>query len=381
MMRKKVLIGLIVSALAGIPIAGFAATANTASDPWTFSGDVRLRFDKQANFNKDDFDASKYRIRLNAGYKFSPEWRFDTRITVGESLFRTGPKSTTGYTTVPDDVQIDIASLTYKQPDWSATMGRQKFTIFEGLAVSMDDGHNVGDAGYSAADNRPDGGRARNYPGLQGVKLQNKSGKVNFTSFYGNLNDRNDNGANYNVKGIAAMTPLNKVNVGAMWYTTDSSIFGTDLTKYPGLKNGTKTGYSLTANTKLFKNYLYTGTEYIWGLADDHDKAWKLIARTPATKKPGDMQYSVEYRNIQQYALDYSSYIGTTSYNGLSSAYKSIAYGDYTYWGVTAKRQLTKNTSASLFYEKYNPQSHGSTAAKQSQVEDNVYRLQVDVAF
>lgn len=378
-MRKNVLIGLIVSALAGIPAAGFAATANTASDPWTFSGDVRLRFDKQANFNKDDFDASKYRIRLNAGYKFSPEWRFDTRITVGESLFSNGPATSTNYPNVADDVQLDIISLTYKQPDWSATLGRQKFTVFEGLAISMDDGHNTGDAGYPAADNRPDGGRARNYPGLQGIKLQNKAGKVNFTSFYGNLNARIDNGANYNVKGIAAMTPIDKVNVGAMWYTTDSPIFASD-TNASGIKNGTKTGYSVTANTKLFKNYLYTGTEYIWGLADDHDKAWKLIARTPATKKPGDMQYSVEYRNIEKNALDYNSYTGNSynsTYSGLSSAYKSIAYGDYTYWGITAKRQLTQNTSASLFYEKYNPQKRTGT----SQIEDNVYRLQVDVAF
>lgn len=368
-----------------INAVGFAAAAGSSDDPWTFSGDVRIRFDKQANFNKPDFDASKYRIRLNAGYKFNPEWRFDTRITVGESLFSNGPTASTNYPNVADDVQIDIASLTYKKPDWSATMGRQKLTMFEGLAISMDDGHNVGDAGYPSTANRPDGGRARNYPGLQGIKLQNKLGDVNLTSFYGNLNARIDDGANYKVKGIAAMAPVGKVNVGGMWYTSDSYIASSDTNATnAGLKNGTKTGYSVTANTKLFKNYLYTGTEYIWGLADDHDKAWKLVARTPATKKPGDMQYSVEYRNIQQNALDYTSYTGSTynsTYSGLSSAYKSLAYGDYTYWGLTAKRQLTSNMSASLFYEKYNPQNRGTTGATASQVEDNVYRLQVDVTF
>ena len=66
--------------------------------------------------------------------------------------------------------------------------------------------------------------------------------------------------------------------------TTDSYVSAVDVSKY-GMKNGSKTGYSVTANTKLFNNYLYTGAEYIWDLADMHDKAYKLIVKTPETKK------------------------------------------------------------------------------------------------
>jgi hypothetical protein len=197
-------------------------------------------------------------------------------------------------------------SVTYKQPNWNATFGRQMFSLFEDLAVSMDDGHSAGDMGYPAGTTRTAGGRAKNYPALQGGRL------------------------------------------------------------------------------RLFNKYLYTGAEYIWGLADSHDKAWKAVIKTPDTKKPGDMQYAVEYRNIQRNALDYNSCTGgsiNSTYVGLSGAYKSITYGDYTYWALSVKRQLTKDVAVTLFYEKYNPQSHGTSGVDDTQVEDHVYRLQLDYAF
>lgn len=366
-MKKSILLLTVMVAL------GTGATAFAAeNDSLTVNGDIRLRFDKQTNYNQPDFNANKYRIRLNLGYKLSPEWSFNTRVVAGDSLFGDAPPNV-------DDVQISVASLTYKQPDWNATIGRQVFSMFEGLAVSMDDGHTPGDAGYPAAGNRPDGGQSKNFPSLQGVKFQNKIGKTNVTSFYGNLNARTDDGANYNVKGIAAIGPVGAFKVGGMVYTTDSYVSAADVSKY-GMKNGSKTGYSVTANTKLFNNYLYTGAEYIWGLADTHDKAYKLIVKTPETKKVGDMQYAVEYRNVEQNALDYNSCTNTA--RGISTMRtKNINIGDFTYWALSAKRQLTPDLSATLFYEKYNPQNHGKTTPSSAQVEDQVYRLQLDYKF
>lgn len=353
-------------------MSGVSTALAAEANPLTVSGDVRIRFDKQNNYNLDGFNAEKYRVRVNLGYKFSPEWNFNSRFVVGENFFNATPIATPGKDyAVPDNAQVDIASFTYKKPDWNATVGRQMLTLFEGLAVGMDDGHSAGNAGYAASANKPDGSGAKNYPSLQGVKLENKLGDVKLTSFYGNLNNRIAGGINYNVGGIAAMAPVGKVNLGAMWYTTDS--------KAPagyGFKDGRKNGYSITANTKI-NNYLYTGAEYIWGLADSHDKAWKLIVKTPDTKKPGDMQYAAEYRNIEQNALDTPSSVDTVTYCGLSNAYKSYKYGDYSFVALSAKRQLSPNTSATLYYEKYNP----TVITGSSQIQDDVYRLQFDVKF
>jgi len=363
-------------------IATTSPVLASSSDAFSISGDIRLRFDNQVNYNEPNFSAEKYRIRLNLGYKLSPEWSFNSRLVVGESLFGDAPgHSSSAYPVVADAVQYDIANFSYKKPDWNIAAGRQVFSIFEGLAVSLDDGHSTGDVGYPSSLSRPDGARAKNYPSLDGVKAQNKIGKVNFTSFIGNLNGRISDGSNCRIGGIAAITPVGHTNIGAMWYTSDAWISASDAKSY-GLKTGTKNGYSITANTKLLNNYLYTGAEYIWGLAESHDKAWKLIVKTPDTKKAGDMQYALEYRNIQQNALDYTSYSGgnynSTNY-GLSSAYKSITYGDYNYWSASAKRLITKSTYATLYFEKYNPTKHGS--AKGSQVEDHVTRLELGYSF
>lgn len=89
------------------------------------------------------------------------------------------------------------------------------------------------------------------------------------------------------------------------------------------------------------------------------------------------MQYAAEYRNIEQKALDTPSSVDTVTYCGLSNAYKSYKYGDYSFVALSAKRQLSPNTSATLYYEKYNP----TVKTGSSQIQDDVYRLQFDVKF
>ncbi|MBP2652489.1 MAG: hypothetical protein H6Q73_58 [Firmicutes bacterium] len=342
-----------------------------SSDRLTIGGDIRIRLDSQTNYNEPNFDAQKYRVRFNIGYKFSPEWSFNGRLVVGESYFSADPE-------VVDTLQCDVANVTYKKPDWNIALGRQAFSIFEGLAVNMDSGHGAGNVGYpSSVANKADGSGAKNYPSMDGAKVQNKLGTVNLTSFLGKLNSRIDGGSDNRVGGIAAIVPAGKANLGAMWYTTDAYVSDSAATKY-GLKTGNKTGYSVTANTKLLNNFLYTGAEYIWGLADTRDKAWKLTVKTPDTKKAGDMQYAVEYRNVQQNALDYCGSYNYTNY-GLTSLYKSIDYGDYDYWSVSAKRQLTKAMYATLFFEKYTPEKHGSSGG--SQVEEHVTRVELGYTF
>ncbi|MBP2646223.1 MAG: hypothetical protein H6Q75_1663 [Firmicutes bacterium] len=194
-----------------------SSVSASTSDPLTISGDIRLRFDNQTNYNYPNFNADKYRIRLNANYKFSPEWTFNSRLVVGESLFGSEPghASSSYYPVVVDTLQYDVANFTYKKPDWNIAVGRQVFSIFEGLAVSMDDGHSAGDAGYPASTTpaRPDGGRAKNYPSFDGVKAQNSVGKMTITSFLGNLNSRISDGSNCRVGGIAAIAPAGQVRV------------------------------------------------------------------------------------------------------------------------------------------------------------------------
>ncbi|MBP2652488.1 MAG: hypothetical protein H6Q73_57 [Firmicutes bacterium] len=345
-------------------------SAEEKDERLTIGGDVRFRFDSQTNYNEPNFDAQKYKVRLNVGYKFSPEWSFNSRFVVGESLFSANPQGV-------DTLQCDVANVTYKKPNWNIALGRQTFGIFEGLAVNLDSGHSTGDIGYPSSLSRSDGASAKNYASLDGAKMQNKIGAVDVTSFFGKLNARVSGGADYSVGGIAAIVPAGKANFGAMCYGSDAYISDSNASTY-GLKTGRKTGYSVTANTKLLNDYLYTGAEYIWGLADSHDKAWKLIVKTPNTEKAGDMQYAVEYRNIQQNALDYAGSYGSTA-AGLTSTYKSIAYGDYDYWAVSAKRQLTKAMYATLFFEKYNPQNLGSSGG--SQVEEHVTRLELGYTF
>ena len=339
-------------------VLSIGATA-FAADPFTFSGDLRLRFDKetQADNAATEFQAYKYRIRLNAAYKISPAFTFNSRVVVGESLTSAGPNDTT---TGVDNVQMDIASLTYKEGNYSIVAGRQKLAFFEGMAINQDPGHSS--SSFDAAGLSPNGS---NYTFIQGVKASGKLGDVTLTGFTGNVMDQN--ALNYNLRGVVAQAPIGDVNTGFMWYQNYRQSTG----GYYDDK-GSHTGYALTANTKLFDKYLYVGAEYDFGAQygnGSDDKAYRVQIYTPATKKAGDMQYAFDYRKAGKNALDDKLSSNT------KATWKTSDYGAFSFWAVSAKRQLTKDVYATLYYEKYNPDTNTI------KVEDHLYRLEVGVAF
>ena len=325
-----------------------------AADKLTLNGDIRFRFDNESQADTSSFYASKYRVRLNAAYKISPEFTFNSRISMGESLLSASP----GVLGV-DDVQMDIASLTYKKNNFSITGGRQKLIFFEGMAFNQDAGHTA--FGTSTANLVNPNSGPSNYTLFQGGKVSSKLGNITLTAFSGNVKDQVT--YDYKLNGIIAQSAIGDVNVGGMLYQ-DKRAVGNGFTV-----GNSHTGHILAANTKLFHKYLYVGAEYDYGakyMGGNDDKAWRVQIKTPDNKKTGDMQYNFDYRKVGLNALD----------DKLSNNTKpTSSWGAFSYWGVGAKRQMAQNVYAQLWYEQF------SLNKKTVAPEDHLVRLEVGVNF
>ncbi len=127
---RLVRLGAAFGALVLLPFAGRAAEATS---PFTYAGDLRLRYEwdwdsqNAAGVPRADRDRARVRARASVGYKFSDQWSFGARVRTGDHASQQSPYLTfhsSDDVTNDFEVTLDRYYLQLKEGAFSGWLGR-----------------------------------------------------------------------------------------------------------------------------------------------------------------------------------------------------------------------------------------------------------------
>jgi hypothetical protein len=301
-----------IGVLFSLTIGAYAADA--AKPALTFSGDARLRFERDwdsqtsAGAARADRNRMRARARLSLGYKFSDAWSFGARVRTGNPDSQQSPHLTFhSNDDVTDDLEgaFDRYFVQFKQDSLTAWAGRNTTPFWQqnemfwdedvtptGVAVTHDskfaDGSLTATAG---AFYLPDG-----MTSLNGTLV---GGQLKYGQKY----------------------PDGQLTLAAGLYSLDGKRGATHLRNRNGVRgyligilsaqwsHPLDTGLPLVLGADLIKNFEnYTATDALPFAARhaDETSGWVLSASYGSTKNPGDWQFGWFYSHIETLAVNAS---------------------------------------------------------------------------
>lgn len=284
------------------------------AEPLTFSGDVRVRYERDwdsqngAGVARADRERARYRVRASLGYKFSNEWSLGARARTGNRLSQQSPHVTF---LASDDItdrlegSLDRYYLQFKQGALTAWGGRNTTPFWQqnemywdedvtptGLAVIHE--RKIGQDTLTAtagAFRMPDGvsrlngtlvgGQVKYSPKLASGQLTLAGSLYSLDGKRGAVNLRNRNGVRGYLIGVAS----------AQWSMTPAG------------------GRPLTLGADLIKNFEdYTATDALPFAPRhaDETNGYVLSLLYGQTKNPGDWQAGWFYAHIETLAVNAS---------------------------------------------------------------------------
>jgi hypothetical protein len=301
-----------IGALFSLTVGAYAADA--AKPAYTFSGDVRLRFERDWDSQsatgapRDDRNRMRARARLSFGYTFSDAWSFGARARTGNRASQQSPHLTFhSNDDVTDDFEgaFDRYFVQFKQHAVTAWAGRNTMPFWQqnemvwdedvtptGVAISHDGTFAAGSLTATAgAFHLPDG-----MNDLNGTLV---GGQLKYGQKY----------------------PDGQLTLAAGLYSLDGKRGATHLRNRNGVRgyligvlsaqwsNPLDTGLPLVLGVDLIKNFEdYTATDALPFAARhaDETSGWVLSAVYGATRNPGDWQFGWFYSHIETLAVNAS---------------------------------------------------------------------------
>lgn len=291
-----------------------AADAAKTSSPLTFSGDIRLRFERDwdsqngAGVTRADRNRLRARARLSLGYKFSDAWSLGARARTGNTASQQSPHLTFhSNDAVTDDLEsaFDRYFVQFKQDGLTAWAGRNTTPFWQqnemfwdedvtptGVALTHDGKFAAGNLTATAgAFGLPDGMNDLNgtliggqlkygqkYPDGQ---LTLAAGLYSFDGKRGATHLRNRNGVRGYLVGVLSAQWSHPLDTGL------PLVLGADL-----IKN--------------FEDYDATGALPFAARHADETGGWVLSIAYGQTKNPGDWHFHWSYARIETLALNAS---------------------------------------------------------------------------